>query len=53
MRSARPAVERRTRSMILSAVLIGLTALLPLSAAADLAPEVQADLYLVQTEDYL
>ncbi len=36
-----------------AAVALGLMALGPLLAFADLAPAVQADLYLVQTEDYI
>ena len=38
---------------MLSAVLSGLIALLPLPAAAELAPAIQADLYLVETEAYI
>ena len=39
--------------MILGVVLSGLITLLPLPATADLTPEIQADLYLVQTEAYI
>ena len=38
---------------MLSAVLSGLITLLPLPAAAELAPAIQADLYLVETEAYI
>ena len=39
--------------MILGIALTGLITLLPWSAAAELKPAIQADLYLVQTEAYM
>ena len=47
------AVEHRRRVVILGIALTGLITLLPWSAAAELPPAVQADLYLVQTEAYI
>ena len=52
-RAARRAADQRTRVVVLGVAVIGLMTLLPLSAAADLSPEIQADLYLVQTEAYI
>ena len=52
-RAARPAVGHGTRAVLIGAAAIGLLALLPLSAAAELSPEIQVDLYLVQTEAYI
>ena len=52
-RSRCSAVERRRRVVILGIALTGLITLLPWSAAAELKPAIQADLYLVQTEDYM
>ena len=45
--------RRCTTAAIAGAVLSGLMAMLPLSAAAELSPGVQADLYLVQTDEYM
>ena len=45
-------VQRLLRAPI-AAVALGLMALGPILAVADLAPTVQADLYLIQTEDYI
>ena len=45
--------RRRTTAAIAGVALSALTTLLPVSAAADLSPEVQADLHLVQTEEYI
>lgn len=52
-RGARRAVDKRTRAALLGAAVMGLMTLVPLSAAAELSPEIQVDLYLVQTEEYL
>ena len=52
-RRARRAVDRRTEAALLGAAVIGLMTLLPLSAAAELSPEIQVDLYLVQTEAFI
>ena len=41
------------RLLIAGVALTGLMTLLPWSAAAELTPAIQADLYLVQTEDYI
>ncbi len=50
---ARRAVDKRTRAALLGAAVMGLITLVPLSAAAELSPEIQVDLYLVQTEAYI
>ncbi|MDE2892499.1 MAG: SUMF1/EgtB/PvdO family nonheme iron enzyme [Chloroflexota bacterium] len=52
-RGARRAVDKRTRAALLGAAVMGLITLVPLSAAAELSPEIQVDLYLVQTEAYI
>lgn len=46
-------VGLHTRNVLTGAALCALMILLALSAAAQLAPSVQADLYLVQTEEYI
>ena len=45
-------VERRRRRVILAVTLTALIVLLPCPAVAELSPAIQADLYLVQAEDY-
>ena len=50
--SARACTQRPLRLPIAAAAL-GLMTLAPFLAVADLAPAIQADLYLVQTEDYI
>ena len=50
--SARACAQRSLRLPIAVAAL-GLMTLAPFLAVADLAPAIQADLYLVQTEDYI
>ena len=50
--SARACAQRPLRLPIAAAAL-GLMTLAPFLAVADLAPAIQADLYLVQTEDYI
>ena len=52
-RSRCSVVEHRRRVVILGIALTGLITLLPWSAAAELKPAIQADLYLVQTEEYM
>ena len=52
-RSLRSPVDQRRRSVILAVALAGLLALLPWTAVAELSPAIQADLYLVQTDDYM
>ena len=52
-RSRCSVVEHRRRVVILGIALTGLITLLPLPATADLKPAIQADLYLVQTEEYM
>ena len=47
------AVQHRRRVVILGIALTGLITLMPLPAAAELAPAIQADLYLVETEAYI
>ena len=44
---------QRRRSAILGVALTSVFTLLPWPAVADLSPAIQADLYLVQAEDYI
>lgn len=46
-------VQRALRLRVIAVAALGLLIVLPWSAAADLDPAIQADLYLVQTEDYI
>ena len=45
--------SRRVRILLAAATLAAVMTLLPVTAAAELSPAIQADLYLVQTEEYL
>ena len=44
---------RPVRTLLAGATLAALMTLLPVTAAAELSPAIQADLYLVETEEYL
>ena len=45
--------SRPVRTLLAGATLAAVMTLLPITAAAQLSPAIQADLYLVQTEEYL